>query len=32
MVRARELALRGPRGVNPQVGAVILSPDGRVLG
>ncbi|KAA6430904.1 bifunctional diaminohydroxyphosphoribosylaminopyrimidine deaminase/5-amino-6-(5-phosphoribosylamino)uracil reductase RibD [Agrococcus sediminis] len=29
--RARELALRGPRGVNPQVGAVVLSPDGRVL-
>lgn len=31
MVRARELALLGPRGINPQVGAVILSPDGRVL-
>lgn len=31
MARARELALLGPRGVNPQVGAVILSPDGRVL-
>ncbi|SDR84050.1 bifunctional diaminohydroxyphosphoribosylaminopyrimidine deaminase/5-amino-6-(5-phosphoribosylamino)uracil reductase RibD [Agrococcus carbonis] len=31
MARARELALRGPRGVNPQVGAVILSPDGRTL-
>jgi len=32
MARARELAARGPRGVNPQVGAVLLSPDGRVLG
>lgn len=32
MARARELAHRGPRGVNPQVGAVILSRDGRVLG
>lgn len=32
MARARELAGRGPRGVNPQVGAVLLSPDGRVLG
>ncbi|MDL9980244.1 bifunctional diaminohydroxyphosphoribosylaminopyrimidine deaminase/5-amino-6-(5-phosphoribosylamino)uracil reductase RibD [Microbacterium candidum] len=31
MRRALELALRGPRGVNPQVGAVILSPDGEVL-
>lgn len=31
MVRALELALRGPRGINPQVGAVMLSPDGRVL-
>ncbi|WP_306232575.1 bifunctional diaminohydroxyphosphoribosylaminopyrimidine deaminase/5-amino-6-(5-phosphoribosylamino)uracil reductase RibD [Agrococcus beijingensis] len=31
MARARELARRGPRGVNPQVGAVILSPDGRML-
>ena len=31
MARARELALQGPRGVNPQVGAVILSPDGRTL-
>lgn len=29
--RAFELALRGPRGVNPQVGAVILRPDGEVL-
>src|SRR5690606_16742416 len=26
-----DLALRGPRGVNPQVGAVILSPDGEIL-
>ncbi len=32
MARARELARRGPRGVNPQVGAVLLSPDGRMLG
>ncbi|WP_084516260.1 bifunctional diaminohydroxyphosphoribosylaminopyrimidine deaminase/5-amino-6-(5-phosphoribosylamino)uracil reductase RibD [Microbacterium luticocti] len=31
MERALELARRGPRGVNPQVGAVILSPDGAVL-
>jgi diaminohydroxyphosphoribosylaminopyrimidine deaminase / 5-amino-6-(5-phosphoribosylamino)uracil reductase len=31
MARARSLALRGPRGINPQVGAVILAPDGRVL-
>jgi len=31
MGRACELALRGPRGVNPQVGAVILSPSGDVL-
>jgi len=31
MARARELAHAGPRGVNPQVGAVILSPDGRTL-
>lgn len=31
MRRALELALRGPRGLNPQVGAVILSPDGEVL-
>src|SRR6185437_1643188 len=31
MARALELALLGPRGFNPQVGAVILSPDGRVL-
>lgn len=28
---ALELATRGPRGVNPQVGAVLLSPDGTVL-
>ncbi|MCR2826275.1 bifunctional diaminohydroxyphosphoribosylaminopyrimidine deaminase/5-amino-6-(5-phosphoribosylamino)uracil reductase RibD [Microbacterium sp. zg.Y909] len=31
MRRALSLALRGPRGVNPQVGAVLLSPDGTVL-
>ena len=31
MGRALALALRGPRGVNPQVGAVILSPDGAVI-
>ncbi|MFT4235585.1 MAG: bifunctional diaminohydroxyphosphoribosylaminopyrimidine deaminase/5-amino-6-(5-phosphoribosylamino)uracil reductase RibD [Microbacterium sp.] len=31
MIRALELARRGPRSRNPQVGAVILSPDGRVL-
>lgn len=31
MTRALELAARGPRGVNPQVGAVILSPDGEIL-
>ncbi len=31
MGRARELALLGPRGVNPQVGAVVLSPSGEVL-
>ena len=31
MDRALHLAARGPRGVNPQVGAVILSPDGAVL-
>jgi diaminohydroxyphosphoribosylaminopyrimidine deaminase/5-amino-6-(5-phosphoribosylamino)uracil reductase len=31
MGRALALARRGPRGVNPQVGAVILSPDGVVL-
>ncbi len=31
MRRALELAPRGPRGVNPQVGAVMLSPAGDVL-
>ncbi|MFG6502853.1 bifunctional diaminohydroxyphosphoribosylaminopyrimidine deaminase/5-amino-6-(5-phosphoribosylamino)uracil reductase RibD [Microbacterium sp. P05] len=31
MRRALELAERGPTGVNPQVGAVILSPDGDIL-
>lgn len=31
MDRALHLAARGPRGANPQVGAVILSPDGTVL-
>lgn len=31
MDRALELATLGPRGVNPQVGAVLLSPDGAVL-
>lgn len=31
MGRAFELARRGPRGFNPQVGAVILSPAGEVL-
>lgn len=31
MVRALELARRGPIGVNPQVGAVILAPDGSIL-
>lgn len=31
MRRALAIARRGPRGVNPQVGAVLLSPDGRVL-
>ena len=31
MGRALELARRGPRGVNPQVGAVILSAAGEVL-
>lgn len=29
--RALQLARRGPRGLNPQVGAVILSPEGEVL-
>ena len=31
MRRALDLARRGPRGINPQVGAVILSSDGDVL-
>jgi len=31
MARALELAALGPRGVNPQVGAVILAPDGSVI-
>lgn len=31
MRRALQLARRGPRGLNPQVGAVILSPAGEVL-
>ena len=31
MQRALALALNGPRGLNPQVGAVILSPSGDVL-
>jgi len=31
MRRALQLARRGPRGLNPQVGAVILSPTGDVL-
>jgi len=31
MQRAFELARRGPRGVNPQVGAVVLSPEGEVI-
>ncbi len=31
MRRALQLARRGPRGLNPQVGAVILSADGHVL-
>ncbi len=31
MGRALELAMNGPRGVNPQVGAVILSPGGDAL-
>ena len=31
MRRALALALHGPRGVNPQVGAVLLSPEGRIL-
>lgn len=31
LARALTLAWRGPRGVNPQVGAVVLSPSGEVL-
>lgn len=31
MTRALELAAHGPRGVNPQVGAVILSPAGGII-
>lgn len=31
MRRALDLALRGPRGLNPQVGAVLLSPTGELL-
>lgn len=31
MSRALELAVRGPRGFNPQVGAVILSPAGDII-
>ncbi|GAA3928950.1 bifunctional diaminohydroxyphosphoribosylaminopyrimidine deaminase/5-amino-6-(5-phosphoribosylamino)uracil reductase RibD [Microbacterium soli] len=31
MGRALELASRGPRGLNPQVGAVLLSPTGEIL-
>lgn len=31
MTRALELAVRGPRGINPQVGAVILSPAGDII-
>ncbi|GAA3768766.1 bifunctional diaminohydroxyphosphoribosylaminopyrimidine deaminase/5-amino-6-(5-phosphoribosylamino)uracil reductase RibD [Microbacterium kribbense] len=31
MRRALELARRGPRGLNPQVGAVILSPAGEII-
>ena len=31
MTRALELAVHGPRGQNPQVGAVILSPDGEII-
>ncbi|KTS90883.1 DeoR faimly transcriptional regulator [Microbacterium testaceum] len=31
MRRALQLARRGPRGLNPQVGAVILSPTGEIL-
>lgn len=31
ILRAFALALNGPRGVNPQVGAVLLSPDGTIV-
>lgn len=31
MRRALDLAVRGPRGINPQVGAVLLSPSGDVV-
>lgn len=31
MRRALALALRGPRGVNPQVGAVLLDPSGEII-
>jgi diaminohydroxyphosphoribosylaminopyrimidine deaminase/5-amino-6-(5-phosphoribosylamino)uracil reductase len=31
LARAFELARRGPRGINPQVGAVILSPAGDII-
>ena len=31
MARALALATKGPRGVNPQVGAVLLSPAGEVI-
>ena len=31
MRRAFALARRGPRGINPQVGAVIVSPDGEII-
>ncbi|WP_431802186.1 bifunctional diaminohydroxyphosphoribosylaminopyrimidine deaminase/5-amino-6-(5-phosphoribosylamino)uracil reductase RibD [Microbacterium sp. bgisy203] len=31
MLRALELARRGPRGLNPQVGAVLLAADGKTL-
>jgi len=31
MRRALAIALRGPRGINPQVGAVLLSPDGEII-
>lgn len=31
MAKALEIALNGPRGVNPQVGAVIMSPSGTIF-